>query len=229
MNTAKHESPLSSIVFNVAIPSLILIKLSDPDRLGPQYAFLISLAFPLCYSVYQLYKNRRVGLIPILGFVNILLLGGLGLLKVDGIWFAVKEAAIPLLIGLAIVISSRTKRPLLKSLFYNENIVRVAEIEKQLRKRGNEQLFERLLTRTTYLFASAFLLSAVLNFVLAVVILQSETGTVEFNQELGRMTYLSYIVIAVPCLLVSSVALYYLFRGIKNLTGLPLDKLLNKS
>ena len=228
MNTTKHENPLSSILFNVAIPSVILIKLSDPDRLGPVYAFLLSLAFPLCYSIYELFKSRRVGLIPILGLVNIALLSGLGLFKVDGIWFAIKEAAIPLLIGLAIVVSLKTKRPLLKSLFYNRNIFYVDEIEKQLRKRGNEQLFEKLLAKATYLFASAFLLSAILNFVLAVVILQSETGTVEFNQELGRMTYLSYIVIAVPCLLVSAFALYYLYRGVKNLTGLPLDKLINK-
>ena len=228
MNTTKHENPLSSILFNIAIPSVILIKLSDPDRLGPEYAFLFSLAFPLCYAIYELFKSRRVGPIPILGLVSIALLGGLGLLKVDGIWFAVKEAVIPLLIGLALVISLRTKKPLLKSLFFNKNIFCVDEIEKQLHKHGNEQLFERLLTKTTYLFASTFLLSAVLNFVLAVVILQSETGTVEFNQELGRMTYLSYIVIAVPCLLVSAFALYYLYRGVKNLTGLPLDKLINK-
>ena len=228
MNATKHENPLSSILFNVAIPSVILIKLSDPDRLGPVYALLLSLAFPLCYSIYDLFKRRTVGLIPILGFVSILLTGGLGLLKVDGIWFAVKEAAIPLLIGLAIVISLRTKRPLLKSLLYNENFFHIDEVKKQLRRRGNEQLFERLLTKTTYLFASAFLLSAILNFVLAVVVLKSETGTVEFNQELGRMTYLSYIVIVVPCLLVSSFAIYYLCKGVKNLTGLSVDNLINR-
>ena len=224
--TPRHENPLFSIVFNVAIPSLILLKLSDDDRLGALYAFLLSLAFPFCYSIYDFYKNKKIGFIPALGFISILLTGGLGLLRVDGIWFAVKEALIPLLIGAAILVSMRTRYPLVQSLLFNASIFKVDAITSRLRSRDNEQQFAQLITNTTWLLASSFLLSAVLNFILAVVILKSPTGSVAFNQELGRMTALSYPVIVLPCLVVTIVTLFYLFRGIKQLTGLPVEQFL---
>ena len=226
MNTSQRENPLFSLAFNVVIPSLILLKLSDDDRLGALHAFLIGLAFPLCYSIYDFAKNKKVGFIPALGFISILLTGGLGLLKVDGVWFAVKEALIPLLIGLAIVISMKTRHPLVKSLFFNANMFKVDEITARLRSRGNEEQFARLMTATTWLLSASFLLSAVLNFILAVVILQSPTGTAAFNQELGKMMALSFPVIVLPCLVVTFIALFVLFRGVKQLTGLPLEQFL---
>ena len=87
MNTPQRENPLFSIAFNVAIPSLILLKLSDDDRLGALYAFLFSLAFPFCYSIYDFAKNKKVGFIPALGFISILLTGGLRI--VEGRWHLV--------------------------------------------------------------------------------------------------------------------------------------------
>lgn len=226
MISPARENPLFSIAFNVAIPSLILLKLSDPDRLGALYAFLLSLAFPFCYSIYDFARNKKIGFIPALGFISILLTGGLGLLKVDGIWFAVKEAAIPLLIGMAIVISMKTRYPLVRSILFNAKLFNVSEISARLRTRGNEQQFEQLMTTTTWLLAASFMLSAILNFVLAIVILKSPTGSVAFNQELGRMTALSYPVIVLPCMVVTLVAVYLLFKGIKRLTGLPIEKFL---
>ncbi len=226
MSAPPRENPLFSLAFNVVIPALILLKMSDDGRLGALYAFLIALAFPLCYSGYDFAKNRRVGFVPALGFVSILLTGGLGLLKVDGVWFAIKEALIPLLIGGAIVISMRTRHPLVKSLFFNARLFKVDEITTRLRSRGHEEQFARLLTTTTWLLAASFLLSAVLNFVLAVVILRSPAGTVAFNQELGKMMALSFPVIVLPCLVVTCIALFVLFRGVKHLTGLPLEQFL---
>lgn len=225
MNT--RDNPLISLFFNVVIPFLILTKLSDDSRLGVLYAFLLSLAFPLCYGGYEFIKTRKIGFIPGLGFVSVMLSGPLFLLKVDGIWFAVKEALIPLLIGGAIMVSLKTRSPLIKSLFFNENFIDIDAINARLQERDNEQKFARLLTTTTYLLGISFLLSATLNFILAVVILQSPVGSVEFNQEFGKMTALSFPVIVLPCMVVTAVAIYLLLRGIKNLTGLSMEKFLH--
>jgi hypothetical protein len=51
----------------------------------------------------------------VLGLVSILLTGGIGLLQLDTRWLAVKEAAIPGLIGLAVLMSTRTRYPLVKT------------------------------------------------------------------------------------------------------------------
>jgi len=68
----------------------------------------------------------------------------------------------------------------------------------------------------------------VLNFTLAVLILRSPAGSTEFNQELGRMTALSFPVIVVPCLIIGVVTFWYLLNRIKALTALSLDEIINK-
>jgi len=70
------------------------------------------------------------------------------------------------------------------------------------------------------------LVSAVLNFWLAIWILKSPSGTPAFNRELGKMTALSYPVIVVPSLLVMTLAVWILIRGLKKITGLQLQDIL---
>jgi hypothetical protein len=89
------ENPLINLLFNIVLPALILSKLSSETRLGPFWGFIVALSIPLLYGIYDFAKRSKTNLISVLGFISILLTGGLGLLKVDGFWFAVKEAAIP--------------------------------------------------------------------------------------------------------------------------------------
>ena len=89
--------------------------------------------------------------------------------------------------------------------------------------RNNENAFDKLLISSTYVLAISFLLSAVLNFILARVILKSPSGSVEFTQELGKMTALSWPVIVIPSTIVMAYALWRLFAGIKRLTGLGME------
>jgi hypothetical protein len=62
---------------------------------------------------------------------------------------------------------------------------------------------------------------------LAKVILQSPPGTEAFNEELGKMTALSYPVIALPMMIILMGTLFYVFRSIKQLTNLTLEELIN--
>ncbi len=217
------DTPLVDIVFCIALPATILYKLSAVDRLGPLYAFVLALGLAIVYSVYDFAKKRRANAISILGFVSILLTGSFGLMKLDGIWFAVKDAAIPALMGIAVVGSLKTKFPLVRTLLYNDKVIDVAKVEAELKARGTEPAFNRLLVFTTWLLASSFAVSAVLNFYFAYTILKSPSGTPEFNQELGKMTAVSHTVIVVPCMAVMMFTLWRLLTGIKRLTGLDLD------
>ena len=54
----------------------------------------------------------------------------------------------------------------------------------------------------------------------------SPAGTEAFNNELGRMTLLSYPVIAIPSLLMMVGVMFYLARGAQRLTGLELEQML---
>lgn len=85
--------------------------------------------------------------------------------------------------------------------------------------------FERRLLNATYLLSSTFLFSSVMNYVLAKWIVTSPGGSAAFNEELGRMTLLSYPVIAIPSMLMMMLIMYYLWRTIHGMTGLPLEKI----
>lgn len=230
-NSAKRtpkENPLLNIVFNVIAPALILSKLSDAGRLGPEKALILALSIPFFYWIYDYYKRRKNNFISIFGFVSILLSGGLGLLKLDGFWFAVKEAAIPGLIGIATLISTRTKYPLVKAVFYHDEVIDTKKIDTVLVARDEKKNFNLLMTQTTLILSVSFFLSAVLNFILARAILKSPGGTPEFNQELGRVTALSYPVIVVPSLIVTVIGIWWMIRNLKKLTGLSSEEIFAK-
>jgi len=221
----KQENLLINILFNVAAPALILAKLSGESRLGPVWALIVALAFPVAYGAWDLVKRRKWNFFSILGFVSVLLTGGLGLMKVDGFWFAVKEAAIPTVFGAAVLGSLWTKTPLVRTFLYNDKVIDTAKVHEVLVERSNVPAFERLLVHATWLLAASFFLSAVLNFALARWLLKSPSGTPAFNEELGKMTALSWPVIVVPSMAVTLAALWYLFGGIRKLTGLKLEEI----
>jgi hypothetical protein len=157
-----------------------------------------------------------------------LLTGGLGLLQVDGVWFAAKEASIPGLIALVTLGSLKTSKPLVKSLLYNDRVINVLAVERALDERGSRQGFGRLMMQTTMVLALSFVVSSALNFFLAIWILKAPAGTPEFNEQLGRMTALSYPVIVIPSLLVMMIAVWMLVRGLKTLTGLEMEQILSE-
>lgn len=222
----KTESPKSmlwNLLFNVIIPALILTKLSGDNHLGRVWALVAALLFPLTYGTLELVKNKKWNFISILGLISVLLTGGLALFKLSGIWFAVKEASIPAIIGLAVLFLHNTKYSVFKVLMFSPKIFKIDLVNQNLAERSNEDNFEKLIYKSNLMFASSFLLSSILNFVLAVVMLKSPTGTESFNKELGEMTFVSYFVIMVPCMIVLIATFMYLTKGIKKLTGLSFE------
>ena len=207
------------------IPALVLSKLSTPERLGPVYGLVIALAFPLAYGAWDYVQRRQTNFISIIGFISVLLTGGLGLLHMDGLWFAVKEAAVPTVIGIAVLVSLKTKKPLVHTMLYNPQVIDVPRVDAALDERKNRHGFDRLLITSSYLLTISFLLSAVLNFVLARYLLKSPSGTPAFNAELAKMHLLSWPVIVLPSLAMTLFALWRLLAGLKNLTGLNMDEI----
>lgn len=212
----------------VILPTLILKYLSPEDRLGPIYGLVLGLSIPLLYGLHRFYEERKFGLIPALGFIGILLTSSVGLLGLDPKYIAIKEAAIPLVIALATIFSLRTRYPLVKTFIYNDTILNIQKVDQALAERQNQGHFEQVLKNATYILASSFLLSAVLNYALAKYIVTSPAGTPAFNDELGTMNLLSYPVITLPCVVIMGFAMFYLFREIKKLTGLSIEDIIHQ-
>ncbi|MEO6874594.1 MAG: VC0807 family protein [Opitutaceae bacterium] len=222
---AKPENLLINLACNVAIPAILMAQLSKENRLGPVWGLLVALLFPLGYGVYDFVVRRKTNALSVLGTVGVLISGVFAILKLDGFWFAVKDAALPSLIGLVLLATMRARDPLVKTIFYNDAIMDVPRIESSLRERGAERGFTSLLQRCSILIALAFFISAALGYGLARYLLKSPGGTPEFNAELAKMHWLSVPVIMVPVMGMMMLALWQLIRGLRSLTGLTTDEI----
>lgn len=221
----KKENLFLNIILNIVIPTVILMKFSGEDALGVKNAIIVALMFPIGYGMYDFTRAKRVNLFSALGVVSIFLTGGISLLELDPKYIAIKEAAIPALFGIATVVSLYTRFPLVKTFLYNEKLIQVDKVSRILESHSAEAAFEACLRNASLMVACSFFLSSVLNYALARYLLVSPPGTAEFNAELGRMTALSFPVIAVPSMLVMLMTLFYLYKSITKLTNLPLEEI----
>jgi hypothetical protein len=231
----KKENTFLNLGFNILLPIIILDKGKAwfGEHLEPYFenvsigVLLIAVAFPVGYFIYDYVKRSKYNIFSILGLISVLLTGGIGILNIPTEWFAIKEAAIPLLLGVAVVVSLKTPYPLIRTLLYNPEIMNVERVQTALKENDAEEKFDKLLTFCTWLLAASFLLSAVLNYILASQIVVSPSGSDAFNSEVSRMMRWSWLVIALPSMGIMMFALFKLMGGIKRMTGLELEQVLN--
>ncbi|MAY57183.1 MAG: MFS transporter [Gammaproteobacteria bacterium] len=217
---------LGNLAFNIIIPVVILSRFNGEDSLGPSLSIVVALAFPILYGLWDLRESGKINPFSVLGVISVFLTGGISLLQLDPQYIAIKEAAIPGIIGLAVLISQRTRFPLVKTLILNAQLIRVQALYDALAAKGNTEVFERRLAQASMIVAGSFFLSSALNYILARVILVSPPGTSEFSAELGRMTALSYPVIAIPSMIVLMIAIWFVFSQIHRLTDQKLETFL---
>jgi hypothetical protein len=220
MTAAKPANPLIEIAITVLLPALVLMKLSGEAQLGSVNALLLALAFPLAWGVRDALRRRKLNGLAVLGVVSTLLTGGIGLFKLDADWLAIKEAAV------AALASIWTRQPLIRVLVYNATLFDLPRVQQALDERQNTAAFEARLRTGTGLLAATFFFSALANYLLARWVVTSPAGSVAFNEELGRLTLLSYPVIALPSMAMMMALLYWLAREARGLTGLPIGEML---
>ena len=231
---SRPENPFMSIIFNILLPVVLLNQLTKRlGENGPTIALLVALFFPIAYALWDYHTRHHKNLISLLGVVNILLTGGLALLKLEGLWFAVKEAAFPLVLGVGVVASTFTSKPLMKVIIYNLHVLDMPKIDRCLQERGLRAGFDRHLRVSTHLFAASFFISSLLNFVLATHIftdIDSALPELErsalLNSQIAQMTWLGFVVIALPLMGFSMGIMWHLLAGIRKLTGMTVDEIL---
>ncbi|WP_260260482.1 VC0807 family protein [Vibrio intestinalis] len=227
--TTKKSNPLVEILFNVFIPSMILMKFSGDEHLGTAMALVVALLFPIGYGGMDLIRNKKFNFISALGFISVLLTGGIGLLELDTRWLALKEALIPGLIGLGVLGSTFTRYPLMQKMILNDTVLNLKLITERLKENGKMEAFDRCLMSSNYLFASTFAFSSAMNYFLATWIVTSPAGTAAFNEELGKMTLYSYPIIAIPSMLMMLGIFYYVWRQIRAMTSLETEQIFHTS
>jgi hypothetical protein len=223
----KRENLFINLGCNVALPSIILTWGSKATWLGPKWALVLALIFPLGYSIYDFVVRKKFNFISALGFVSVLITGTFALMKLDPFWFAVKEAAVPAAIGLVVLISMGTRWPLVQEMLYNPQVIDVDRIDAVLAERQARPEFDKLLRDASYLLTLSFFVSAVLNYALARYLLKSPSGSEAFNSELAKMNLWSWPVIVLPSMAMTMFALWRLLGGLQRVTGLELEQLMH--
>lgn len=236
---SKQEAPpkengLLNLVFNIVLPVLILNKLSK--FIGPLWALILALAFPLGYGAYDLIKRKKFNAFSALGLLNVLFTGGLALLGLNGFWFAVKEAAFPALVGLFVLGSAFTKKPFIEALFLNPSLMKVELLEERLKEHGKQKDFHDHMKKATVWLSLSFAFSAVCNFVLARKIfinidttLSADAQSTVLNEQIAQMTTWSMGIIMVPSMIFLMGIFWYLMKGIKAYSGLSTEELLREN
>ncbi len=191
---------------------------------------LVALSFPMVYFFLDLRSKKKVNFISILGFVNVLLTGGIGVFGgmygLSRLWFILKEGLMPLIIGLVFLFTIRKGNPLIRTFIYNEAIFNIEVIDQNLNKLDKMNDFNKVLENSSYLIVLAFFFSSIIQFILASIIVTVDPGHIDFNDQVGTMTWVSYFVVMIPSLSMFGLAIYRMVKGIKNLTGLSTEKFL---
>lgn len=221
----KPENLLLNLICNLVVPTSVLIWLSKDHLLGPLWGLIVALVFPFAYGVYDLATRKKTNFLSIVGFLSVLLSGSLALLKADGMWFAIKDAVVPTVIGLTVLASLRAKNPLIRELFYNEQVIDVEKVDAALTQNNSHAEFELALRRASIALALTFIATAPISFALARYVLRSPPGTPAFNAELGRMHWLVLPVIAVPSMAALMIVFSRLIKRLEALTGLTQDEI----
>ena len=250
----KDEHPLANILINVLVPVMILSFFSkDPQlqeklgkavrfwHLGPVNAIIIALALPIGYGVWYFVKTRKPNFFSGLGLLSVVLTGGLtlylwnkdGSVKPDaGLLFGIKEALIPLVLGVAIIFSQRSATPLIRVFLYNDTIFDIPRIEERVAELAVQSGYTKLLTAATRLFAASFFVSAGMNVALARWFFRGfDSRAVDalevYNSIIAKITGWGFAVIGVPILVFLFFTLMRLLAGLRRLTGLSDQELLH--
>ena len=239
-----QENPFADIIINVLVPVLVLSYLSKEGdavwNIGPMWAMFVALVIPIGYGIWHYLKYRRMNVFSVVGLFSVVLTGaitiylwsgGASVRKNAALLFGIKEAVQPLVLGSLLLITHKMSKPLFNVFVYNDTIFDLPQIEAAIAERGTEPDYERLLWKATLLFFGAFLISSVLNLGLAFYFLGdldplSADWKELYNKDVAKITGWGFVVIGAPILVVGGCILWYLVTGLKRLTGLDTETIL---
>lgn len=215
---------MSNALINILLPVVILLTLSDEDRLGPIPALLLAVGIPLSYGVWDLFRTRKVNASAIMGIVSVFLTGVIGVFELSTDLFPIKEALIPLGFSLILLVSNRMSLPVVKLLV--DMVQRKDRVEHLVREQGVETRYRAHIERSGAIWAGIMALSGVMKFALASIVVDAPAGTQEFNTQLAF-----YELVQIPTSMMVTMVLilsliWYIAKGTGTLIGLAPSEVL---
>ena len=224
-----------NLLCNILLPVLILNKghWIFPSN-GAFWSLILALAFPLAYGIKEYTRARTVNALSIIGLVSVILTGALALMNPGAFVFVIKEALIPLIIALFILATLFYKKPLMYIILMKSSIVKSQLILERIKQKDTEAGFHRLMKQATLWLSGSFLLSAGLNFVIAFKVfsdidpkLPQHKQSQILNGQIADMTWMGYIMIALPLSILMIALIWHIAKQLKKLTSLKWEEMID--
>ena len=242
------ENPLLSVCFNIFIPvmvlkngedwiSKILVSFGRADLTLQKsniidlssISFIIAITFPIAYFIYDLLKRKNVNIISIFGFINVLLTGGIGIFGAKyGLsknWFIFKEGFLPLFIGSLLLFMRRFKKVSFNKILLNDILFDNEKIGASIKEEVKGD-FEIIVRNAGNHFIFGLFISSIIQFFLASIIVVSDPGESSFNDQVATMTWVSYLAVLIPTILIVGKGYWELIVGMERITGLKKEDFL---
>ncbi|WP_102128098.1 VC0807 family protein [Deinococcus planocerae] len=199
------------LVFTLIIPILIL----SPNILGSGIsvaenvfgggtagnirAYLLAALIPVVYVLVDLFVNRNVSPVALIGGAGAILSGGLAFWYVDGFWYAIKDSARSYLTGLLFLISAATSVPLFRVFLDAASIGEKPGDRAATQQAMRDPQIHRALALGTVAFAVVDLIGGVVNSVVNFDRVTARFGTDAFNAQIAEVN----AIMRVPALIIS--------------------------
>ena len=207
----------AELIATVVLPGVSLIFLTDAERLGPTWGLVVALVPPVVWSVVSMVREGRISALAVIAVCSVLLTGGVGLLELDPRWFAVKEALVPSLLGVGVLATAHTRFAVVSVLL--DKVMDLSRVHAAAKARGQVDHVRSAVRASTIRVGGVLVVTALFTYGLARWVVQSQTGTEAFGDELGRYTLLSVPVLMVPSTIAMAWVLNQVFHAIAAATG----------
>lgn len=247
-NNKKKENPFISLLFNIIIPVIVLknggkwidnllIEFSSKKKIlpdiiieeVPSVVFAVALIFPFFYFFYDLLKRKNLNYISILGFINVLLTGGIGIfgakVGLSKNWFILKEGLLPIVIGTLFFLMSKFKPSSFNDIILNDALFDTGKLKESI---SDEMLpnFDGIIQKAGYYLISGFFISSIIQFILAYFIVVANPGEIGFNEQVSTMTWVSYFAVMVPTILVIGKGYLSMISELETISSLDKEEFL---
>jgi hypothetical protein len=227
LRSRKQVTPVwAQVVLSFALPLFILTRFSNEDSLGPLYAFLLALLFPILLEVFGFIRYRTISSVSLLAIGGILITGLIGLLGLSEGWLAARRAAPYAIGGIVIIGSVYIKRPVLDAIL--PNIIDMDRIAMAGRRLGTTAKIRQTLVRANLWAGGLLCILAIASYISTIVVINSAPNTSEFNQEYAQLRLIGLLVITLPFLAGVTGLLFFIVSSLEKLTGLDFEDILKK-
>ncbi len=214
------------LVVNFVLPTVVLLGLSNPARLGPAKAMLLALAFPVAFELYNLSRKRKASMLSIIAIAGILVTGGITLLGLSENWLAVRRSVPYIAVALVLLVSMLIRRPVLE--WGLAQLLDMELVRTKAEQKHTWPALQKHISATGYLLVALLTLIGISAYVLTLVVITAPTDTAAFNAEYVRLRLLSLPATTLPLLAGILGILVYLLGRIEKLTGLKAEDLIKK-